>query len=91
MRIIIIPVDGTVNKDGRAYIGLDLVSCGIPADVHAFQWEESEPNKGHVEFKSALIQNLEIVELPSWVNACLAKWDEAKASEEAAKQGNING
>jgi hypothetical protein len=84
MRITIIPVDGTVNKDGQTYIGLDLVSCGIPADVHALQWEEHEPNKGHIEFKSALVQNQNITELPAWANACVAKWDEAETARLAA-------
>ena len=91
MRIIIIPVDGTVNKAGRVYIGLDLISCGIPADVHAFQWEENEPNKGHIEFKSPLIQNQDVTELPDWVNACLVKWDEAETARIVAEQGVTNG
>lgn len=86
MKLTIIPVDGTVAKDGKSYIKLDLTSCGIPADVHALQWEEQELNKGHIEFKSALIQNQDITELPDWANACLSKWDESKAAEEAAKQ-----
>lgn len=86
MRLIIIPVDGTVNKDGNAYLKLDLSSCGIPADVHALQWEEYEPNKGHIEFKSSMVQNQEITELPAWANSCLTKWDEAKSAEEAAKK-----
>jgi hypothetical protein len=84
MKLTIIPVDGTVTKDGIAYLTLDLSSCGIPADVHALQWEEYESNKGHIEFKSPLTQNQEITELPSWANACLTKWGEAKAAEEAA-------
>lgn len=84
MKLTIIPVDGTVTKDGKAYIELDLSSCGLPADVHALQWEEYEPNKGHIEFKSPLVQNQEITELPTWANACLAKWDEAKAAQDAA-------
>ena len=86
MKLTIIPVDGTVNKEGKPYLNLDLSSCGIPADVHALQWEEHEPNKGHIEFKSSLIQNQEIIELPTWVNACLVKWDETQAAEEAAKK-----
>lgn len=84
MRLTIIPVDGTVNKAGKAYIHLDLSSCGIPADVHALQWEEHEPNKGHIEFKSPLVQNQEITELPAWANLCLAKWNEAEQAEQAA-------
>lgn len=84
MKLTIVPVDGTVNKNGKAYLELDLASCGIPADVHALQWEEYEPNKGHIEFKSSLVQNQEITELPAWANACLAKWEEAEQSEQAA-------
>lgn len=86
MRIIIIPVDGTVNKDNKPYLNLDLSSCNIPTDVHALQWEEHEPNKGHIEFKSPLVQNLDITELPSWANACLVKWQEAYDAEQAAQQ-----
>jgi hypothetical protein len=86
MKLIIIPVDGTVNKDGKANLKLDLSSCGIPADVHALQWEEHEPNKGHIEFKSPLTQNQEITELPVWANACLAKWEEIEAARLAAEQ-----
>lgn len=90
MRLTIIPVDGTVNKDGKAYLHLDLSSCGIPADVHALQWEEHEPNKGHIEFKSPMTQNQEITELPEWANACLTKWDEAKTAEEATQEAAAN-
>ena len=86
MKLTIIPADGSVGKDKKFYLELDLSSCGIPSDVHAFQWEENEPNKGHIEFKSPLTQNQDVTELPDWVNACLVKWDEAKAAEEAAKQ-----
>ena len=90
MRITIIPVDGTIIKNGEAYIGLDLSSCSIPADVHALQWEEHEPNKGHIEFKSSEVQNENIAELPIWVNACISKWNEAKAAEDAAAQAKLN-
>jgi hypothetical protein len=90
MKLTIIPVDGTVTKDGNVYLKLDLSSCGIPVDVHALQWEEHEPNKGHIEFKSPTAQNQDITELPSWANACLTKWNEAKAAEEAAKQAATN-
>lgn len=84
MRLTIIPVDGTVNKNDKVYIGLNLSSCGIPADVHALQWEEYESNKGHIEFKSPLVQNEEITSLPAWADACLAKWEEAEAASLAA-------
>jgi hypothetical protein len=90
MKLTIIPVDGNVTKDGKTYLKLDLSFCGIPADVHALQWEEYEPNKGHIEFKSPLVQNQDITELPVWANACLAKWDEFKTAEEAAEQAKTN-
>lgn len=83
MRLTIIPVDGTVNKNGEVYLNLDLSSCGIPSDVHALQWEEHEPNKGHIEYKSASIQNQDITELPAWANACVAKWQETYEAEQA--------
>jgi len=84
MRLTIIPVDGTVGKDDKSYLKLNLSSCGIPTDVHALQWEEYEPNKGHIEFKSPLVQNQEITSLPDWANSCLAKWQEAYDAEQAA-------
>jgi hypothetical protein len=84
MRITIIPIDGTITKNNKAYIGLDLNSCGIPVNVHAFQWGEYESNKGHIEFKSPLVQNQDVNELPDWANACMAKWQEAYDAEQAA-------
>jgi hypothetical protein len=86
MKLIIIPVDGAITKDGKVHLKLDLSSCNIPADVHALQWEEYEPNKGHIEFKSPLVQNQEITELPSWANVCLVKWEEVEATRLAAEQ-----
>jgi len=92
MRIAILPVDGTVRKNDKAHIGLDLNTCGVPADVHALQWEEHESNKGHIEFKSPLVQNQEITSLPDWANSCIAKWDAAEQAEQAliiaAQQAN---
>jgi hypothetical protein len=86
MKLTIIPVDGTINNGGKVFIGLDLTPCNIPTDVHALQWEEYELNKGHIEFKSAIVQNQEITELPVWATACVTKWNEAKATEEAQQE-----
>lgn len=72
MLLTIIPVDGSVKKDGIGYIGLDLLSCAIPSNVRALQWKETS---GWLEFWDK--QNEDITELPSWVNCCLAKWTEA--------------
>jgi hypothetical protein len=74
MRLTITPVNGSVGKDGKFYLKLDLSSCGIPADVHALQWQN---NSGWIEYVSELVQNKPITELPAWANACLNKWTEA--------------
>jgi hypothetical protein len=82
MRLIIIPSDGAVYKDGYSFSGLDLAN--VPANVHALQWYETE---GEIEFSvKPKLQNETITELPSWANPCVAKWEEAKAAEEAAKE-----
>jgi len=82
MKLTIITADNAVYKDGVSYSDLDLSSCGIPDNVWALQWQDTS---GWVEDKSALVQNQNITELPAWATACVAKWDEAKAAEEAAR------
>jgi len=49
MKLTIIPVDGSVGENGVFYNNLDLSSCGIPADVHALQWQDTA---GWIEYKS---------------------------------------
>ena len=73
MKLTIIPVDGSVGEDGKFYIGLDLSSCAIPADVHALQWDGVA---GWIEFKDP-VPNQPITELPAWANCCMTKWTEA--------------
>ena len=78
MKLTIIPIDGAVYKDGISYSGLDL--SAVPVNVHALQWYETE---GEIEFSGRpKPQNEIITELPSWANACVVKWDQAKAAEE---------
>jgi hypothetical protein len=88
MKLTIIPVDGSVYKDGYSYSDLDLSSA--PSNVHALQWKETA---GWIEFTDnddgTKPQNQPITELPSWANTCVSKWDEAKAAEEAAVLQNI--
>lgn len=74
MKLTIIPADGSVGEDGAFYINLDLSACGIPADVHALQWDGVA---GWIEFKDP-VPNEEITSLPAWANCCMAKWEEAK-------------
>lgn len=73
MRLTIIPADGSVGEDGNFYLNLDLSSCGIPADVHALQWDGVA---GWIEFKDP-VPNEEISSLPAWANCCMTKWAEA--------------
>ena len=73
MKLTIIPADGSVGEDGKFYNDLDLSSCGIPADVHALQWDNTA---GWIEF-STPIPNEEITSLPAWANCCMTKWAEA--------------
>jgi hypothetical protein len=82
MRVVIL-VDGTVGKEGVFYT-CDLSTCGLPQNFWALQWEEWEVNKGHIEYNLSSIDNDQITALPSWVNACLAKWQEAYDAEQAA-------
>ena len=81
-RLTILPADGAVYRDAGNYLDLDLSSCGIPADVHALQWDGSA---GHIEFTDTR-ENEEITALPDWANACVAKWDEADAARIAAEE-----
>jgi hypothetical protein len=73
MRLTIIPSDNLVGVDGKFLNGLDLTSCGIPANIHAIQWYETE---GEVEFVDnpdrTKPQNEIVSLLPDWANACVA-------------------
>ena len=70
MKVTIIPIDGAVYKDSLCYSNLDLSQCGIPDDIHALQWFNTE---GWIEFKSD-IPNEKITELPQWALNCLDVW-----------------
>lgn len=82
MKLTIIREDNAVYKDGVSYSNLDL--SAVPADVHALQFNDVS-NDGWVEFTSP-IPNEEITALPVWAITAMAKWDEAKTIEEAAKE-----
>jgi hypothetical protein len=81
-RLTILPVDGAVYRDAGNYSDIDLSGCGIPADVHALQWNGSV---GHIEFTDTR-ENEEITALPDWANACVAKWNGANAARIAAEE-----
>lgn len=90
MRITIIVGNGdnSVYVDGQSRGGLDFSDCGLPQDFWAFQWGENGTESGHIEFKSAMTQNQEVTEKPSWVSACIAKL-QAKLDQEAAEQAAL--
>lgn len=83
MKLTIIPVDGSVYKDGYCYMNMTLTN--IPENVHALQWNESS---GWIEYKSTgeftRPPNENITELPAWATSAVTKWDEAYAAEQAA-------
>jgi hypothetical protein len=82
MRLTIVPIDKKVGVDELFFSNLDLASCNIPANIHALQWYDTE---GEVEFNGRpKPQNELISELPEWANACVEKWNEVKAAQEAA-------
>jgi len=68
MKLTIIVDDNAVYVDGSSRI-LDLSQCGIPANIHAVQWYETE---GEVEFNGRpKPQNETITELPVWATNCV--------------------
>jgi hypothetical protein len=80
MKLTIIPNDKHIGIDGLFFGNLDFSDCGIPANVHALQWYETE---GEIEFNGRpKPQNELISELPAWANVCVNKWNEAKTAEE---------
>jgi len=86
MKLTIIRADGAVYKDGVSYSRLDLSS--VPSNVHALQFN-TVFNAGWIEFvqENEFVSkpaNETIISLPEWATAAMTKWDEAKATAEAA-------
>lgn len=81
MRLTIIPSDGFVAVDGLSKVQpLDISSCNVPSDVHAFQWFE---NEGWIEFNdndnnplTPKPQNEIVYSLPEWAAACFNVWND---------------
>jgi hypothetical protein len=73
MRLTIIPIDNSVYISGVCKPPLDLSTCGIPSNVHALQWYETE---GEIEFTGKpKPPNEEITVLPEWALACVKVWE----------------
>jgi hypothetical protein len=71
MKLTIIPSDGAVYEDGKAY--LDLVWDGTPANVNALQWDGVS---GWIEFTDGT-PNEDINSLPQWAINAEAAWTQA--------------
>lgn len=80
MKLTIIPSDKAVYKDDDVFMGLDLSSANIPADVHALQWNET---KGWIEYTENVKENEPITELPAWASECISLWQSARFAEDA--------
>lgn len=78
MKLTIIAIDNAVYVDGVCRAPLDLSQCGIPSNVWALQWKETQ---GWIEFADnddgTKPANEPITELPQWANACVTAWNEA--------------
>lgn len=89
MKLTIVPIDGAVYKDGKAYQHLTLNN--IPADIHALQWNGVS---GWLEFVDDVDGgkpvNEPITELPAWAVDAVAVWDAVKAEEDAANQAMLD-
>lgn len=78
MRLTIIPFDSFVAVDGDgSHKPLDLSLCGIPVDVHALQWFDTQ---GWIEFVDGepftpKPPNQDITELPEWASNCVSVWE----------------
>jgi hypothetical protein len=95
-KLVIIPIDGVVGTDKNFITNLDLSSCGIPNNVHAFQWNNPVwPDKekshlqgltygqgtGWIEFRSN-DHNQNVTELPNWAINAYNVWSEAYIKEQ---------
>ena len=72
MRLTIIPVDKAAVNDGISYLDLDLSGAGIPANVHALQWQDTS---GIIEYSDLTQQTITV--LPEWAERVLALWQAA--------------
>ena len=83
MRLTIVPISGTVSKDGISYNDLDL--SFIDENVHAVQWYDTF---GEVEVKDVItnkmIANEPITDITIY-NDAITLWEEANTKAEILK------
>jgi hypothetical protein len=71
-RITIIPSDNAVYLDLFVYSSLDLSTCQIPSNVHAFQWKD---NQGWIEFNDGTVHEYVSI-IPDWAINCVNVWED---------------
>ena len=83
MRLIIVPISGTVSKDGISYNDLDL--SFMPSNFHAVQWYDTF---GEIEIKDVItnkmIANEPITDITIY-NDAITLWEEANTKAEILK------
>ena len=83
MRLTIVPISGTVSKNGISYNDLDL--SFMPSNVHAVQWYDTF---GEVEVKDVItnkmIANEPITDITIY-NDAITLWEEANTKAEILK------
>jgi limonene-1,2-epoxide hydrolase len=83
MRLTIVPISGTVSKNGISYNNLDL--SFMPSNIHAVQWYDTF---GEVEVKDVItnkmIANEPITDITIY-NDAIALWEEANTRAEILK------
>lgn len=83
MRLIIVPISGTVSKNGISYNNLDL--SFMPSNVHAVQWYDTF---GEIEVKDVItnkmIANEPITDITIF-NDAITLWEEANTKAEILK------
>ena len=70
--LTILPSDGNISKPEGCFLELDLSSCSIPEDIHAFHWWG---DRGIIEFTDTR-PNEEVSTLPVWADACSSLWEQ---------------
>ena len=83
MRLTIVPISGTVIKNGISYNNLDL--SFMPSNVHAVQWYDTF---GEIEVKDVItnkmIANEPITDITIF-NDAITLWEEANTKAEILK------
>mgnify|MGYP000480340940 CR=1 FL=1 len=78
MKLTIIPSDNVIVKDNFAISDINLLLCGIPANIHALQFNGVD---GHLEYTDGTFNSF-FTDLPDWAKLCSDAHDIAKEALE---------